>query len=490
MARQKDKTVDPERRYRNRLLLLLFTGVLMGALDIAIIGPALPAIRSAFHVTERAAAWILSIYVLFNLIGTPLMAKLSDRFGRRALYVLDVAMFGTGSLVVALSPSFTVLLVGRSIQGLGSGGIFPVASAVIGDVFPVDKRGRALGMIGAVFGLAFLIGPVIGGILLQWGWPLLFLVNLPVAVGVIIASVRLLPSGKAAVERPFDGWGMVLLAVLLAALAYGLNRIDAAHLLASVASLSVWPFVLAAIVLAPVFWVVERRAGDPVVRPSLFASRQIVLISALALGAGLTEAAIVFVPALLVSSFGVSASAASFMLLPIVLAMAVGAPVSGRILDRRGSRIVVVVGTAVIGAGTLLVSFFPTNLVLFYVAGLVIGIGLAALLGSSLRYVMLNEAPASERASAQGLLTVFMSVGQLIGAAIVGALIASQGGGAAGFALAFLVVAVVMLLLALLSLGLKGRHAELETVRRNEERVASPQPASGMQPEGATGTGG
>ena len=100
---------------------------------------------------DRAKSWIFTIYVLFNLIGTPLMAKLSDIFGRRSIYILDIGMFALGSLVVSLSPHnlFSVLLVGRALQGFGASGVFPVASAVIGDVFPAEKRGSALGLIGA-----------------------------------------------------------------------------------------------------------------------------------------------------------------------------------------------------------------------------------------------------------------------------------------------------------------------------------------------------
>ena len=142
---------------RNRILFVLFVGVLMGALDIAIVGPALPAIRHAFNVNDRATAWIFTIYVLFNLIGTPLMAKLSDNLGRRLVYIVDVLLFAAGSVVVIGSPfvgasGFGVFLLGRGMQGLGAGGIFPVASAVIGDTFPPEKRGGALGLIGAVFG--------------------------------------------------------------------------------------------------------------------------------------------------------------------------------------------------------------------------------------------------------------------------------------------------------------------------------------------------
>ena len=130
---------------RNKILLVLFLGVLMGALDIAIVAPALPSIQNFFGIGDRALTWTFTIYVLFNLIGTPLMAKLSDTFGRRSIYILDVILFAIGSLIVSLSPSnlFAVLLAGRALHGFGSGGIFPGARAVIGCTFPAEKRGGA-----------------------------------------------------------------------------------------------------------------------------------------------------------------------------------------------------------------------------------------------------------------------------------------------------------------------------------------------------------
>ncbi|HNP73901.1 MAG TPA: MFS transporter [Kouleothrix sp.] len=453
-----------ETQTRNRLLGLLFIGVLMAALDIAIVGPALPAIRAAFGVDDRAAAWIFTIYVLFNLIGTPLMAKLSDLFGRRAIYVLDVALFAFGSLLVAISPGFGVLLAGRAIQGLGAGGIFPVASAVIGDTFPPEKRGSALGLIGAVFGIAFLIGPIIGGVLLIFGWPWLFIINLPLAALVIGLGLRLLPSSRPATQPSFDWLGMAVLGALLTALAYGLNQLDTANIGQSLASLRVWPFLAAAIVLVPVLWLLERRAADPILRTSLFGRRQISLTAALAAGAGLAEAAVVFVPALVVAAFGVSESQASFMLVPVVLAMAVGSPLSGRMLDRSGSRVVVLLGSALVTLGMLLLSFFATSLALFYVSAVLFGLGLSVLLGAALRYIMLNEAPASERASAQAILTIFTSVGQLLGGTLAGAVAASRGGGVLGYTSSFFLIGVVMLLLTLAALGLKGRAEELATL--------------------------
>ena len=113
-----------DRAHRNRVLFLLFIGVFMGSLDIGIVGPALPAIQSFFGVDERLISWIFSIYILFFMIGTPIMAKLSDLYGRRTVYVLDVAIFALGSLIVVLSSSFWMILLGRAIQGFGAGGIF------------------------------------------------------------------------------------------------------------------------------------------------------------------------------------------------------------------------------------------------------------------------------------------------------------------------------------------------------------------------------
>jgi len=452
---------------RNNLLLVLFIGVLMGALDIAIVGPALPSIQATFGMDDRTITWVFSAYVLFNLIGTPLMAKLSDTFGRRSIYVLDVTIFAIGSLVVAFSPNFAVLLAGRAVQGFGAGGIFPVASAVIGDTFPPEKRGGALGLIGAVFGIAFLIGPILGGILLMWGWNWLFLVNLPIALLVIVMSWRMLPATRPDRRPAFDWAGMVTLASLLASLAYGLNQIDTEHFISSVFSMAVLPFLLTAIVALFAFIWVEQRAADPVLHLDIFRKRQVLLAAGLAGGAGLGESAMIFVPALLVVTFGVTTSQASFMLLPIVLAMAVGSPLVGRMLDKMGSKVVILMGTSLLTVGMALLSFYSDTLVMFYIAAVLIGIGLSALLGAPLRYIVLNESTEAQRGIAQGAISLFTKVGQLTSAALVGAVAASAGGGTGGYQAAFLAVAIVSLGLIIIATALKNHTAELTTARQH-----------------------
>lgn len=456
-------------RHRNRILLILFIGVLMGALDIAILAPALPAVQQSFGIDERSLAWIFSIYVLCNVVGTPLMAKLSDVRGRRPIYILDVTLFALGSLIVALSAlplSFPLLLLGRAIQGFGAGGIFPVASAVIGDTFPPEKRGSALGLIGAVFGLAFVVGPILGAIILAVAsWPWLFVINLPIAAAIIVQARRWLPAPQLRPPQPFDLAGMATLALGLASLTYGVSQIETAHFFRSLGATAVWPFLAAALVLLALFWQIEQRAPDPILRVRLFASRQIRVLAGLAAGAGVGEATLVFVPSLLVVAFGVSESVASRMLLPAVLAMMVGAPLAGRLLDRIGSRRVVTMGSLALAAGMLLVGRLSLTLLIFYACAGLIGLGMGMLLGAPLRYIMLNETPPADRGAGQAALVLFTSTGRLLGSAGVGAIAASLGGGLAGFQRAYFMVGWLAILLALLALNLKTRAQEKATAR-------------------------
>ena len=218
------------------VLALLFAGVLVAALDIAIVGPALPAIGDTYGVGSRPLSWVFSVYVLFYVVGAPLLAKLSDRIGRRAVFAQSLGLFAAGSTLVAAAPTFELLLLGRAIQAFGAGGIFPVASAVIAETVPEERRGRTLGLIGAVFGLAFLLGPLLGGLLLRWSWRWLFLINVPISAVLIVAGLSRLPSAAAVRPRAFDALGAVTLALALAGAVWSLSQVDAPNLPASLGS--------------------------------------------------------------------------------------------------------------------------------------------------------------------------------------------------------------------------------------------------------------
>jgi EmrB/QacA subfamily drug resistance transporter len=447
---------------RNHILLVLFMGVLMGALDIAIVGPALPAIGIYFQADTRTLTWIYTVYILFFMLGTPLMAKLSDRRGRRFIYILDVFLFGVGSFITAFSPSIEIMLLGRAIQGLGAGGIFPIASAFIGDTFPPEKRGGALGIIGAVFGVAYILGPIIGGLIIEYGWQWLFIINIPIALLVIILSLFLLPkTGKKEVKY-FDWKGILVLGISLASLTYAINHLNTEHLFTSILSGQVWPFLIIFAVFLFIFLKVEMRSQDPVIKPEFFKNREITLTSVISIFSGLNEAGMIFIPAFAIVALGFNNSQASLMLLPLVVAMGIGAPVVGRVLDKVGSKILMITGGLALAAGLFIFGVVGYQFSFFVLSGIFIGLGLSALLGAPVRFIMLNEFPVYERAAGQGLININTSIGQLIGGTIVGAIIASMGSSTSAYGFAYLFLSFTALLITIMAFGLKGRIAELK----------------------------
>lgn len=453
-----------EDRHRNRILILIFIGVFMGSLDIGIVGPALPAIQGDFNVGERLVSWIFAIYILFFMIGTPIMAKLSDIYGRRNIYVLDIFIFALGSAITITAVSFEQLLIGRAIQGFGAGGIFPVASAFIGDTFPPEKRGGALGIIGSVWGLSGILGPLIGALLLNYGWQWLFVINIPIATIIIILSFYILPSTSGKKDISFDWIGTTVFALMVGSLALGVNQIDTNNPINSLLSIYVWPFLIMALILLPVLVKLERKALDPVIQIDLYQSREVKIATSIAVGTGLCQTAIVFMPSLAVVALSLSTSQASLMVIPLVLAIGVSAPVIGKLLDKLGTKIVMITGTGILTVGLFLLSFFASNFYLFIVSGVIIGLGLGTVLGSPLRYIMLTESPPEKRASGQALINFNSSTGQLVGGALIGALIGSQAVKIIGFQSAYIFISFIAIGMMLLTFGLKNRAEQLKTM--------------------------
>jgi len=443
------------------LLILLLFGVLMGALDLAIIGPALPAIQAEFDMATRGLAWLFNLYVLGQLIGTPILAKLSDRLGPRPIYIASLVLFAAGSLLMVLGESALWLFVGRAVQGFGGAGIFPVAVKVIGDVFPPEKRGPALGLLGAVFGLAFLIGPVLGGLLLDYGWQWLFLINVPIAIMLILGAWQLVPAGTLGEEhKAFDYGGAITLSLSLAALAIAITNFDSAELVSSIQSINVWPFLATFLILAPVFWRFEHRAADPIVKPAFFKRSQITISVVISLGLGAMQSASAFYPALAVAALGVTESDAAWLLLPGIIVTTIASPAAGFLINRFGARTLVLFGLAFIASGFLIYGQFGLTTAIFITAGCCAGLGFATALGAPIRIIVLNEVAPEDRGAAQGVLNVSINVGQLLGAALVGGMTTSMGGGAPGYQFSYTVMGMITASLVLLAIRLRSKAAQ------------------------------
>ena len=434
------------------LIRVLFTGVFMAALDTAIIGPAIPVLRESFGVDNRTVGLILSVFVLFSLCSTALMANLSDRLGRRPVYLFSVSLFALGSLLIALSPNFWMLIVSRAIQGAGAGGITPTASAVVGDVFAPEKRGRMLGLIGATYGMAFVLGPPLASALmlaLSWHW--IFLLNLPIAAVILVMGAKVLPKRTAEpVNAPLDTAGIVLTFTLLAALVLGITRV-----LDPILGLTLWPWLLLAVAVLLLLLIrVESQVASPLIPISLFRNRQLALTYLLAVGAGYGMGSVIFLAALATKAYGVTPHNAGFVLLPMVVCSMLGSGGGGRLLNRLGARTMILMGFGLLAAGYGLTAVTSLGLWFFLLASVPVGLGVGIVVGGALRSIAIDEAPVAVRAAAQGLINIATAIGTLVAAASISALADFSGGGADGFGRAYGLVAVLMLAMLLLTLSL------------------------------------
>ncbi len=441
------------------LITVLFTGVFMAALDTAIVGPAIPVLRETFGVDNRAVGLVMSVFVLFSLCSTALMANLSDRIGRRPIYLFSVSVFAIGSLLIALSPSFWMVIASRAIQGIGAGGITPTASAVVGDMFKPEQRGKMLGLIGATYGMAFVLGPPLASVLmvaLSWHW--IFLLNLPIAAVILYMGTKVLPRTKASGPQPrLDVRGIVITFTLLTALVLGITRV-LDPLVAPALGMALWPWLLLLVaVLLAALVVVENRTQAPLIPIFLFGNRQLSTTYLLAVGAGFGMGSVIFLTSIATHAYGITTRNAGFVLLPLVICSMLGSGGGGRLLNRLGARSMVLMGFAMLALGYGLAAITSQGLWLFLIASVPVGLGVGIVVGGALRSIAIDEAPVAVRAAAQGLINICTAIGTLTSAASISAIADLAGGGALGFSKAYSVVAVLMLAMLLVALGLRKK---------------------------------
>ncbi|WP_292609104.1 MFS transporter [Methanobrevibacter sp. UBA188] len=460
-----EKTLDT--RTRNLILILFLIGVFMGSLDTGIIGPVLPSIEQSFNLTSRESSWIFTLFVIFFMIGSPVMAKFSDFYGRKKIFILDVVLFGIGSCLIAFSANIESIFLGRIIQGFGCGGIFPVGGAFIGDAFPLEERGKALGILGSVFGISAIGGPLVGAALIPYGWNWCFTINIPISIFIILFALYILPDTESKRKLKIDYLGIIILSLLSIFLAYGLNQIDSSNFISSLLSSKVLPFLLIFIILIPIFFRVEKRAEESIVAIHMLKNKEIRIACVETLAYGIIYSSAIFIPSLVILSMGLNDQLASLMLIPILGANAVAAPILGKILDSTGSRKIMMVGTILLTIGLIAIAIYPNNFLLFIIAGCLVGVGLVTIIGAPLRYIVLSEAKPTERGAGQAIVNMLSSAGQLIGGALIGGIIASFAG-IMGHKISLILASAVAFVAFLFTLKLKSRDKQIETMKSNQ----------------------
>lgn len=421
------------------VLALYLAGIGMGALDMGIVNPARTVIQNGLGVDDKVGVWIFTIYTLAYAAAIPVIGKIADIIGRKPVYVLAIGLFGIGSLGCGLAQDFSslpLLLTSRAIQAIGGGGMVPVATAAVGTTVPPAKRGMALGLVGMVYGVASVFGASAGSLILdiagQANWQWIFYINVPIALLVVVLGIWALPQELENSARKLDLPGIFFLVIMITALLWAFQNLDFTQIATSVQDKNVWLGFLIFLILIPAFWITENRAEDPIINFKYFAT--INMTTTLLFGAlsGILMMTVMFIPQFAENSLRLPAGAGGYPTIIIGVASAIGAPISGRLTDRFGPRLILGLGTAIAAAAGFLLIFWASpypGLLSTSISIFVMGLGLGFLMGAPLTYLVLHLVPESDANSGQATLSLIRSLGITLAPAILVGLLATAMGG-------------------------------------------------------------
>jgi EmrB/QacA subfamily drug resistance transporter len=404
----------------------LMLGMFLAALDQTIVSTALPTIVGDLGGLDHLS-WVVTSYLLASTASTPLYGKLGDMYGRKPVFLAAILIFLAGSMLSGLSRSMGELIAFRALQGIGAGGLMVGAQAIIADIVPPRERGRYMGLIGSVFAVASVAGPLLGGFLVEaisWRW--VFYVNMPIGVLAVLVVVFRLHLDTPPLRHSIDYLGAALLTAgvssLILVTTWGGN--EYAWDSALIVGLGV-----AAVVLIAAFVWQERRAAEPLIPLGLFRSSVFRVATAVGFFIGLAMfGAIIFIPLFLQLVYGVSPTSSGLRMLPLMAGLLTASVLSGRVISRVGRyKVFPVVGTAVTSLGMFLLSRLEVDTApwLASVYMLVVGVGIGLVM-QVIVLVVQNDAPPRDVGVATSTATFFRSMGGSIGVALFGAIFASR----------------------------------------------------------------
>ncbi len=419
----------PSTAYNHRQIMLVMSGLMCGlllaSLDQTIVSTALTTIARDFGRLDLYS-WVITAYLLTSTASTPLYGKISDLFGRKTIFQVSIVIFLLGSALSGLSQTMYQLIIFRGVQGIGAGGLMTLALAIVGDVIPPRDRGRYQGYFGAVFGVSSVLGPLIGGFLVdQASWRWVFYVNLPIGAVALVVVNRVLKLDHQPRRPSIDIAGSLLIVSGVSLLLVGVQDVGSAAKLTTSALI----FGTTGIVLIAAFVWWETRAAEPIIPLRLFTNRIFTVANALAFITGIVMfGALVFLPQYFQRVRGISPTLAGFRLLPMLAGLLLMSIGSGRAISKIGRyKVFVVVGTGILAAGLAWMTTirFDTSSWVLAAMLFVIGAGLGLFM-QTLVLAVQNSIAMQDMGTGTAAVTFFRTLGGAIGAAVLGAILIAQ----------------------------------------------------------------
>jgi EmrB/QacA subfamily drug resistance transporter len=479
----RDTDARPVRR--GVVLAVCCLSVAVTGIDITIVNVALPSIGAGLHATVSSLQWSIDAYTLVIACLLILSGSLADRYGRRRVFQLGLALFSLGSLLCGLAPTAGWLIAFRALQAVGGSMLNPVAMAIIVSVF-TDRRDRAwaVGVWGSVIGITVAAGPVLGGVLVSaLGWRSVFWVNVPIGVVVILLTRRFVPESRADRPRAYDPPGQLLVVALFASIIFA--TIEGPHR-GWASPIIVGLYVLATLAVVGLL-LVERRRSEPLIDLRFFRSPPFAGANTIALAMSASLGGFLFLNTLYLQDLRHDTPLqAGAMIIPLAVGQAAAATLSGRLLAARGARLPLILGGAMLtlGAALLVPLQLDTPIAHLLIAYAVFGFG-AGLAAAPVTNTAVSGLPPQQAGVAGALASSARQFGIAVGVAVTGSLVA--GTSDAGFIdasrLAWIVLTGCGLVVLLLGAVSTGRWAQAAATR-NGQRIAGESPH--VQPEPLT----